>query len=224
MRARHLITAIVLGGITWLLISTGSYRACGGRDDRVIDGWREQNGNWQFTVAAVGSHDLTSSPITPNSTVRFVLREPLSRHGTWYGSSGMSWVAFDDSFGRIDQQGVLTEAWLMDGLDAVLAERLVLFVDRTIVPASYSRRLPPTGADEYQWLNVQWTQSLGGIEIDQLAWTFLPGIIVAGLVFSVMTLVGRVKQVPAGCCTNCRYDLTGLQVSATCPECGRERI
>lgn len=224
MRARHLITALVLGGIAFLLFSTGNYRASGSRGDRVIDGWRDQNGDWQFTVAAVGSHDLTSSPITPDSTVRFVLREPLSRHGTWYGSSGMSWVTFDDPYGRLDQQGLLTEAWVMDGLDLDLAVELIGFVDRTIVPAAYSRRLPSMGADDYAWLNAQWGRGFTRVEIGQLAWTFLPGLVVAGLAFSVMTLVGRVRHVPAGCCTDCGYDLAGLQASATCPECGRARI
>ena len=226
MKFRDLAISLIAGVlVAFLIISlAGSARGSSRGTRRLIDGWQNNVGAWEFRFVAESDQiEIDSQPVTARASHRILLHERGSFHSTWYGRTWMKWIDIygDCQHATIHQSGqiIVTDPW--DELSDGLAKELAVFIDTNVLHPPYRSRVPTPEAPLYEWVSSTWSTSGHRVEADQLIWTFAPGLIVAGLTFLGLTLIGRTNQIPVGCCIKCGYDQAGLAPDTPCPECGK---
>ena len=219
MTKKRLLVPLVVGSLVSLFFgSVSGYRACGS-DVHTVEGWKDAPRAWRFSITN-GVDDLHFLPKRQEASVRFRISTARSRYGRWFGSSGFEQFQIDEDFCEIDASGAIHDRWIDDGVDQELADRLVDFVDASLATPEFSRIVPPIGARKGDRLQTKWRRDLTRIEPAALGVTFLPGLLVAGGILTVSSLLRRIGDRPAGCCAGCGYDLGGLPEEMRCPECG----
>ena len=123
-----LVIAVLMVGVTSFVIN---YRGSGTGPSRLVDGWCDQSGDWHFAHVATARYlDLQSVAPTYGATTRFLLRESMSSHGTWFGHGYHSWIELRwDECGTIHADGSVAQVDLWDEFNDGLAHDLAIFVD-----------------------------------------------------------------------------------------------